>query len=283
MRRALLLGIVVALAAGAPRAQEGEKPAAPAGEPKKDTGTMGALSEEEFKALHDLTDKEPPAPKGKMVDLGGDARAYLSLPEGSPPFPGLLVIHEWWGLNRHIQHYADRFAAEGYAALAVDLYEGKVADNRGDASRYMQAVNETRAREVLKRAHVFLKENARVKATKRGSIGWCFGGGWSLSHAIATPDLDAAVIYYGRLVLDPEILKAIRAPVLGIFGNRDTSFTPELVDQFEKALAAAGVSHRILRYDADHAFANPSGGRYDQKAAAAAWEQVRAFLAERLK
>jgi carboxymethylenebutenolidase len=279
MRRALLLGILVAFAAEAPRAQEGEK--APA--PGKDTGPTGALGEEEFKALHELTDKEPPAPKGKMVDLGGGARAYLTLPQGSPPFPGLLVIHEWWGLNRHIQHYADRFAAEGYAALAVDLYEGKVADNRDEASRLRRAVDDRKAAEVLKRAHAFLKEDARVGATKRGSIGWCFGGGWSLRHAIATPDLDAAVIYYGQLALDPEVLKAIRAPVLGIFGSRDASLPPETVDQFEKALAAAGVRHKILRYDAEHAFANPSGGRYDPKSAAAAWEQVRAFLAANLK
>ncbi len=280
MRRAWLFVVLLAFAGAATRAQE---PPAPAEKDKgKDTGATGGLSEEEFKALHDLTGRKPPAPKGTMVDLAG-ARAYLSLPEGKPPFPGVVVIHEWWGLNGHIQHWADRLAADGYAALAVDLYGGQVAENRDDAMRYMQGVDAAKVQEILKRAHAFLKEDPRVSARKRGCIGWCFGGGWTLRQAIATPDLDAAVMYYGQLVLDPAELKAIRAPLLGIFANRDTFITPAKVDEFEKALAAAGVKHKILRYDADHAFANPSGGRYDEKAAAAAWAEARAFLAERLK
>jgi carboxymethylenebutenolidase len=148
----------------------------------------------------------------------------------------------------------------------------------------MQAVDAAKAQETLKRAHAFLKEDARVKAAKRGCMGWCFGGAWTLKQAIATPDLDAAVLYYGRLVLDPTELKAIKAPLLGIFGNRDKSIPPETVNEFEKALAAAEVRHKILRYDADHAFANPSAaGRYDEKAAAAAWAEARAFLTANLK
>jgi carboxymethylenebutenolidase len=270
MRRALLFATLL-LVAGAPRAQEGETPR-----------PTGALSEEEFKALHQLTDKERPAPKGTMIDLAG-ARAYLTVPEGKPPFPGVVVIHEWWGLNRHIQHWADRLAADGCAALAVDLYEGKVAENPDDAMKYMKAVDAAKAQAILKRAHAFLKEDSRAKATKRACIGWCFGGGWSLRQAIATPDLDAAVVYYGQPVVDPAELKAIRAPLLGVFANRDTSIPTARVDEFERALTAAGVKHRILRYDAEHAFANPSSGRYDEKAAAAAWAEVRTFLAERLK
>lgn len=276
MRRVRLFVVLLALAGAVTRAQDTAAPA------EKGKGMTGGLTEEEFKALHDLTDKKPPAPKGTMVDLAG-ARAYLSVPEGKPPFPGVVVIHEWWGLNGHIQHWADRLAADGYAALAVDLYGGRVAETRDDAMRYMQEVRSAETKEILKRAHAFLKEDARVSARKRGCIGWCFGGHWTLQQAIATPDLDAAVMYYGQLVLDPAELKAIRAPLLGIFATKDKSITPEKVDEFEKALAAAGVKHRILRYDADHAFANPSGGRYDEKAAAAAWAEARAFLAERLK
>lgn len=276
MLRAWHVVILLALAGAATRAQE---PAAP---PEKKEGATGPLTEEEFKALHDLTDKTPPAPKGTMVDLAG-GRAYLSLPAGKPPFPAIVVIHEWWGLNGHIQHWADRLATDGYAALAVDLYGGKVADNRDDAMKYMQSVDAAKSQEILKAAHAFLKDDPRVKASKRGCMGWCFGGHWTLRQAIATPDLDAAVMYYGQLVLDPAELKAIRAPLLGIFANRDRSITVEKVNEFEKALATAGVKHRILRYDADHAFANPSGGRYDEKSAAAAWTEARAFLAEHLK
>jgi carboxymethylenebutenolidase len=272
MRRAPLLAALLCLAGTAIRAED--KPA--------ESGPTGGLTEEEFKALHDLTDKKPPAPKGTMIDLDG-ARAYLSLPKGKPPFPAVVVIHEWWGLNGHIQHWADRLAADGYAALAVDLYGGQVAENRDDAMRYMKAVDAEKAQATLKRAHTFLKEDSRIKAAKRGCMGWCFGGGWTLKHAIATPDLDAAAMYYGQPILEPADLKPIRAPLLGIFGNRDTSITTEKVDKFEKALASAGVKHRILRYDADHGFANPSGGRYDEKAASAAWAEVRGFLAERLK
>ena len=277
MRRAWLFGILLALAGTVTRAQD---PAAPA--PEKKEGATGGLSEEEFKALHALPDKKAPEPKGTMVDLAG-GKAYLSVPAGKPPFPAVIVIHEWWGLNGHIKHWADRLAADGYAALAVDLYGGQVADNREDAMRYMQGVDAAKAQEMLKAAHAFVKDDPRVKATKRGCIGWCFGGAWTLKQAIATPDLDAAVMYYGRLVLEPAELKAIKAPLLGIFGNRDRSIPPETVDGFEKALAAAGVTHKILRYDAEHAFANPSGGNYDEKCAAAAWAEASAFLAKHLK
>lgn len=249
----------------------------------QDTGLTGVLSEEEFKALHDLSDEERPPPAGVLVDLGG-SKAYLSVPKkGEPPFPAIVVIHEWWGLNPHIKYWADRLAADGYAALAVDLYEGKVADNRDDAMKYMKAVDQAKARAVLKGAHEFLAKDARVKAEKRGCVGWCFGGGWSLQHALRTPDLDAAVIYYGQLVTNPDELAAIRAPLLGVFGNKDTGIPPKVVDEFEAALAKAKVKHRILRYDAEHAFANPSGGRYDAKAAEDAWAKVRAFFAEHLK
>jgi len=285
MRRALLTGSLLAIAAALLHAQEGADEAKRGAAKRKeegDTGLTGALDEEAFKALHELSEKERPAPKGVMIDLGG-TRAYLTLPAGEPPFPAVLVIHEWWGLNRHIQYWADRLAADGYAALAVDLYEGRVAENREDASRYMRSVDEEKARATLARAHAFLKEDPRVKATKRGCIGWCFGGGWSLQHALRTPDLDAAVVYYGRLVLDPEELKAIKAPLLGIFGSRDRGFPPGMVDEFEKALTKAGVRHRILRYDAEHAFANPSGARYDEEAASAAWAEVRTFLEANLR
>jgi len=272
MRHALVL---ILLAAGL-AAQEEEKP-------QKEVGLTGMLSEEQFKGLHELSEKERPAPRGKMIDLGG-SKAYLSLPEkGEPPFPAIVVIHEWWGLNQHIKYWADRLAADGYAALAVDLYGGKVATNRDDALAYMKAVKEDEAKAILKKAHAFLGTDPRVKATKRGCIGWCFGGGWSLQQALQTPDLDAAVLYYGKPVMDVDALKAIRAPLLCIFANKDASFTPAVVDEFEAALKKAGVKFEILRYDANHAFANPSGGRYDEKAAEDAWKHVRAFLAEHLK
>jgi len=237
------------------------------------------ISEKEFKELHELTKEERPRPLGTMVKVG-DMQAYLTLPKGGAPRPGIVVIHEWWGLNEHIKYWADRLAADGYAALAVDLYEGKVATTRDDAMQYMKSVDPAKAIARLKAAHAFLVKDSRTKAPKTGCVGWCFGGGWSLKLALAEPELDAAVIYYGRLVTDPEKLKAIKANVLGVFGNQDRGIPPATVAKFEKALVEAKVEHAILRYDAKHAFANPSSGRYDEKSAADAWEHVRAFFAK---
>jgi carboxymethylenebutenolidase len=249
----------------------------------QDVGPTGVLDEEAFKKLHELSKEKRPPPAGKMIRLKS-SRAYLSLPKkGKPPFPAVLVIHEWWGLNHHIRYWADRLAADGYAALAVDLYGGKVATTRDDALKYMKAVDAEKAKAVLKEAHEFLATDGRVKAKKRACVGWCFGGSWSLQHALQAPDLDAAVIYYGRLVTDPKKLATIKAPLLGVFGNRDRGIPPKVVDRFEKALKEAGVKHTILRYDANHAFANPSSARYDAKAAGDAWKKVRAFFAARLK
>jgi carboxymethylenebutenolidase len=109
-------------------------------------------------------------------------------------------------------------------------------------------------------------------------IGWCFGGGWSLQTVLAHPDLDGAIIYYGQLETDPAKLGAIKGQVLGVFGNKDKGIPPAKVDEFEAALKTAGVKATIYRYDAEHAFANPSNPKYDEKSAGDAWSHVLAFL-----
>lgn len=249
----------------------------------QDTGLTGVLDEEAFKKLHELSKEKRPPPAGTMIRLER-SKAYLSLPKkGKPPFPAVLVIHEWWGLNQHIKYWCDRLAADGYAALGVDLYDGKVATTRDDAMKYMKSVDASKAKAVLQEAYAFLAKDSRIQAQRRACIGWCFGGGWSLQHALQAPDLDGAVIYYGRLVTDPKQLKVIKAQLLCVFGNQDRGIPPKVVNAFEKALKEAGVKHTILRYDAQHAFANPSGGRYDAKSAEDAWLKVRQFLAARLK
>jgi carboxymethylenebutenolidase len=257
------------------------------------TGWTGVLDEEEFAALHELTGEKAPPRRGIDVRLrvsrdgDGEAaandgpRAYLSLPK-SDPKAGIVVIHEWWGLNEHIEHWADRLAADGYAALAVDLYGGVVATDRDGAMQAMQGVDEDAALATLRAAHDFLRSDERVQAERTGVIGWCFGGGWSLRLAIAEPDLDAAVVYYGRLVNDEDTLRAIRAPVLGVFGDEDRGIPPEAVDAFAAGMARAGRPLTLCRYDAEHAFANPSSARYDAENAASAWANVRTFLREHL-
>lgn len=253
-------------------------PDAAVGDIAERIASTGPLSEQEFKAMHELTDQAAPAPRGVDIQVGG-ARAYLSLPqEKLAPVPGIIVIHEWWGLNQHIQHWTDRLAGLGYAALAVDLYGGVVATTPDQAMATMKSVQEKDARRILAAAVDFLASDPRIKAPRRGVIGWCFGGGWSLETAMDHPELDAAVIYYGQLDTDPANLKKIEARVLGVFANQDKGIPPAEVDTFEAALKEAGVDATIKRYDADHAFANPSGPRYDQEDAAAAWEELVAFL-----
>jgi len=288
----LFTSLMVSLACGGERssapatsqdaAPTKEAPAGGAAQPKDTTtGLTGAVSEEAFKKLHELTGEAAPPAKGETIDLAG-SKAYLSLPEGDGPFPGVIVIHEWWGLNEHMKHWSDRLAASGYAALAVDLYGGKIATTSDDAMAYMKAVDEAAATKIMAAAHAFLAEDARVKAPRRGVIGWCFGGAWSLKTAIALPDLDAAVIYYGRLETDPAKLQSIKAPLLGIFGTQDQGIPPSSVEAFKNGLDEAGKSAEIFSFDAQHAFANPSSGRYDHTHAAAAWEHTSRFLAKHL-
>lgn len=257
--------------------------AAPATQEAKAPGNTGVLSEEEFAKLHTLKAEAAPAPRGTLVDLADGSKGYLTLPEGwQPGGPAMVVIHEWWGLNSHIKHWADRFTATGRAALAVDLYGGKTAGNPKDAMAMMRAVDEKKAVVTLKAGLSFVKDDARVKAGKCGSIGWCFGGAMSLQLALNAPELDAAVMYYGKPVTDAAQLKAMKAPLLGIFGEKDNAFPPELIEQFKGGLKAAGVDAAIHLFPADHAFANPSGAKYDAKAAADAWVKVQAFLDEKV-
>lgn len=240
------------------------------------------VDEKAFAALHSLKSEQAPKPTGTVVELAGE-KHYLALPKtGAAPFPAVLVIHEWWGLNDHVKHWCDRLAGEGYAALAVDLYRGKVATTAADAQAAMKAVDAERALATLRAAFDWLGTDGRVKATKRGCVGWCFGGAWSLQLAIAEPKLDACVLYYGRLVEDPEQLAKIAAPVLGVFGTRDQSIPEARVAAFETAMQKAGKDVKVLRYDAEHAFANPSGAKYDERNAAAAWAEVRTFLQAKL-
>jgi carboxymethylenebutenolidase len=244
----------------------------------------GLISEKDFKALHALKGDAAPAPRGEMIDLAG-SKAYLSLPKvAKPPLPAIVVIHEWWGLNGHIKHWADRLTEDGYATLAVDLYGGEVATDPDGAMKLMKAVEAEAARKTLLAAFELLGSDPRIKAEKRASIGWCFGGKWSLELALAAPKLSAAVVYYGFVETDPERLATLEAPLLGIFAERDKSIDAKYVDKFKFGLEqAGGKDTKILTYPADHAFANPSSERYDFESADKAWQQARGFLGKHLK
>jgi carboxymethylenebutenolidase len=216
---------------------------------------------------------------------GAQIKGYLARPEVEGTLPGVVVIQEWWGLNDNIRSMADRLAGEGYLALAVDLYEGEVADNRDDALRLVRSSMEhpERLQENLRQAVAHLRQDLGV--TRLGVIGWCFGGGWSLQTALLVPEqIDAAVVYYGRVPTEPADLEPLEAPLLGIFGALDGGIPVDQVRAFESALQSLGKEATIHIYDdADHAFANPSGTRYNEAAATDAWEKTLSFLARQLE
>ena len=217
---------------------------------------------------------------------GAPLRGYLArAPEDARGRPAVLVIHEWWGLNENIRSVTRQLAADGYTALAVDLYEGRSSADPTEARRLAgHAMGRAdRLQENLRQAYAFLEGS--FAAPKVGVIGWCFGGGWSLQTALLLPDrIDAAVIYYGRLVTEPDRLATLQMPILGVFGGRDRAIPVAQVREFERVLDELGKEATILVFeDADHAFANPSGNRYEPEAAEAAWEQTVAFFETHLR
>src|SRR5258706_1650762 len=209
----------------------------------------------------------------------------LNSPAGKGPFPALIVIHEWWGLNDWVKEQASRLADQGYVALAVDLYRGKVADNPDLAHELMRGVPEDRASRDLRAAFDYLASQSNVKKDRIGSIGWCMGGGYSLRVAILEPTLAADVIHYGSLITDPEQLKKINAPILGIFGGQDRGITPDDVKKFQQVLMQLGKKVEIKIYpDAGHAFENPNNKQvYRSADASDAWILTLDFLARTLK
>jgi carboxymethylenebutenolidase len=221
------------------------------------------------------------------AELDGRAvEGYLAHPKGAKrgTLPGIVLIHEWWGLNDNIRSMARRLAGEGYVTLAVDLYRGESTEKPGRARELMQAAN-ARSDELvrnLERAVGYLEQERGADSI--GVIGWCFGGGWSLKTALAVPDkIDATVVYYGHLVEDRDELAKLDSPLLGVFGATDSAIPPEKVRAFEKTLDELDKEASIHIYDdAGHAFANPSGERYVPEAAKDAWRKTTAFLDEHL-
>jgi len=228
------------------------------------------------------------AADGKTVSYkSGDetVQGVLYTPAGKGPFPALVVIHEWWGLNDWVKEQASKLADQGYVALAVDLYRGKVATTPEMAHEIMRGVPEDRAKRDLHAAVEFLKSQPNVRKDRIGSIGWCMGGGYSLDVALQEPDLAATVINYGHLATDSDALKKINAPILGIFGAQDRGIAPDDVRKFEQALKQLGKKVDIKIYDdAGHAFENPNNkDGYRPADAADAWRRTVDFLAATMK
>ena len=212
-------------------------------------------------------------------------KGILYTPEGKGPFPGIVVIHEWWGLNDWVKEQASKLAGEGYAALAIDLYRGKVASTPDEAHEIMRGVPEDRAKRDLEAAYQFLASQPNVKKDRIGAIGWCMGGGYALDLALEEPKLAADVINYGHLATDPAEIGKINAPMLGLFGALDRGITPDDVKAFGAAVDKAGKKIDVTIYpDAGHAFENPNNkDGYRAADAADAWNKTVNFLASTLK
>jgi carboxymethylenebutenolidase len=211
-------------------------------------------------------------------------QGVLYTPAGKGPFPGIIVIHEWWGLSDWVKDQASKLSDQGYVTLAIDLYRGKVATSPELAHELMNGLPEDRTKRDLHAAFVFLTSQPDVAKDRIGSIGWCMGGGFSLDVALQEPTLRAVVINYGHLVTDPQSLKQINASVLGLFGAHDQGITPS-VPKFESSLKELGKSVDITVYpDAGHGFENPiNKDGYRPEDAADAWQRTVKFFAATLK
>ncbi|MCK6455850.1 MAG: dienelactone hydrolase family protein [Phycisphaerae bacterium] len=225
----------------------------------------------------DITSKTITIEQGKSM-----LTAYLARPAGDRPAPGLILVHEWWGLNDWVKQQADRFARNGYVALAVDLYRGEVAEDREHAHELMRGLADERAIADLRSAFAYLSGGERTRGCGIGAIGWCMGGGYALKLAIAEPKLACTIVCYGRPVTDVSQLRRIAGPLLGIWGETDRGID---VDSFKKALAEAKVRADNHVYPgAGHAFLNENNARgYHKEQAAKAWAEIDAFLERTLK
>jgi carboxymethylenebutenolidase len=216
-----------------------------------------------------------------------NSTGYLVYPElannSQQQLPAVIMIHEWWGLNEYIKNQADILAREGYVVLAVDLYQGEVATTSDRSRELASSVrnNPASAIDNLQSAVNYVKSLQIVDGNRIASLGWCFGGDWSLQLTVNSSEdpLAATIVYYGRPITEAESLSNIHWPILGIFGDQDQAIPVESVKQFAAALNASGVTNDIYLYKGvGHAFANPSGDNYAPKETADAWQKTIGFL-----
>ncbi len=212
--------------------------------------------------------------------MGMQISGALAMPDGDAK-GGVLLVHEWWGLNDQIKTVAAEFAKNGYVTLAADLYKGEVTDSPDEARALSGAVDATLATETL----VAWVEWLRAHPDTGGSVatvGWCFGGSWSLNASIAAP-VDATVIYYGQCDKSEMELANLKGPVLGHFATQDQWITKDMVTAFETSMNSSGKAYQTHWYEADHAFANPTTARYDEEDAKLSFQRTLDFLAEHLQ
>ena len=215
---------------------------------------------------------------------GSDGEGYLAVPE-SGTGPGLVVLQEWWGLNAQIKEVCDRFAAEGFVALAPDIYRGEVTTEPDEAGKMMMALRIDEAEKDLKGAIDYLLAHPATSSSKVGTVGFCMGGALSLYAATKNDNVGACVVFYGGHPNVKPDLANLKSPVLGIYGERDRSVSPSVVHDLERKLKELGKSFEYHIYpDADHAFFNDTRPTvYNAEAAADAWTRTVEFLRSHLQ
>jgi carboxymethylenebutenolidase len=223
---------------------------------------------------------------GENVDFasnGGKANGYLAIPE-SGTGPGVIVIQEWWGLVAHIKDVCDRFAAEGFVALAPDLYHGKTTRSPDEASKLMMALRIDEAEKDLAGAIALLQAHEATAGDKVGTIGFCMGGALSLYAATKNANVGACIIFYGGHPKVKPDLPNLKAPVLGVYAERDGFVTPAIARDLEQQLNDLGKSVEVVIYPGvDHAFFNDARPEiYNAPAAADAWKRSIEFLRQHL-
>ena len=222
-------------------------------------------------------------PKIRIVAFGHakeKVAGFLALPRDPGRHRAIIVIHEWWGLNEWVKEQAEKLAANGYVALAVDLYDGKVAADPSEARKLKRGLRQDPVIGDLKAAFDYLAGRPDVDAEHIGSLWWSMGGGLAVQLAMHEPRLAACVVNYGPLPTDIADIQKIDVPVLGMFGALDHGIRPDKVRGFEASMKAAGKRVDIRIYDgAGHGFENPTNQTgYRPAAAADAWLHTLAFL-----
>lgn len=216
---------------------------------------------------------------GSSVSYGA-AQGYLAVPRSPGPHPGIILIHEWWGLNDNIRWYAEAFAAQGYVALAVDLYDGVSTTDPEEAKRLAGAVREDveGAAANLRAAVAYLRTLPDVEPDRLASVGWCFGGGWSYQMAKGDMGVKATVMYYGQFAPDDD-LSMMKSHIIGHFGEDDAAIPVDDVKAFRAKLQTLSGENQVFIYENEgHGFAR----ELTTESARTAWERTLEFLREQL-
>lgn len=215
---------------------------------------------------------------------GPDVRAYVAKPAGEGPFPAVIMIHEFFGLNESITGKADLLAQEGYLVVAPDTFRGSTT---AWIPRAIYQVITTKPENInadLDSVYAWLESQPDVEKDRVGVAGFCYGGRASLTYSLHNSNLAATVVFYGSPVTDATVLANLPGPVLGIFGGADQSIPLAEVTAFEKGLEAAGIEHQVTVYDGQpHAFVQDAAGIKAGGAQAEAWNEMLAFLDTSLK